>query len=107
MPGIGCHDTGDAGTDHSEFGIFKKLDEPSESIQELETESEPITLNKLTIAGVDRGLTVDAIKEMELGHVVDFVIEYNDMHDPERVKKEQKKQNIRKATQADWDAFWG
>ena len=62
----------------------------------------------VTIAGVDRGLTVDAIKEMELGQLVDYVTEYNRMHDygPSGSKKEDKPKR-RKATQADWDAFWG
>lgn len=63
----------------------------------------------VTIAGVDRGLTVDAIREMELGHLVDYVTEYNRMHDykdpGEKPGKEKPKR--RKATQADWDAFWG
>lgn len=49
------------------------------------------------------------MKEMELGQVVDYVIEYNDLHstagtDP---KAEPEQPKVRKATQADWDAFWG
>ncbi len=63
----------------------------------------------VTIAGVDRGLTVDAIKEMELGHLVDYVMEYNRMHDYKDPGSEpgKEKPKRRKATQADWDNFWG
>ncbi len=62
----------------------------------------------VTIAGVDRGLTVDAIKEMELGQLVDYVTEYNRMHDYETSgSKKEDKPKRRMATQADWDAFWG
>ena len=42
---------------------------------------------------------------MTLGQIVDYVVEWNDMHNEEgEYKKEEPK---RKATQADWDAFWG
>ena len=62
----------------------------------------------VTIAGVDRGLTVDAIKEMELGQLVDYVTEYNRMHDyKDPGSKKEDKPKRRKATQADWDSFWG
>jgi len=39
---------------------------------------------------------------MEIGQIVDFCIEYNDAHD---LSEKEKKPQIRKATQADWDAF--
>lgn len=65
----------------------------------------------VTVAGVDRGLTVEAIKEMEMGHLVDYVTEYNRMHGYKSKgsgeKPEKEKPKRRKATQADWDAFWG
>ena len=46
---------------------------------------------------------------MEIGQVVDYVFEYNELHgyDEGPETKEKEKPNIRKATQADWDAFWG
>lgn len=49
---------------------------------------------------------------MELGQLVDFVLEYNELHKVETkdgAAKEKKKEEPtkRKATQADWDAFWG
>ncbi len=107
MPGTRSDASGDVRAHCSELCFVKKLDEPSDTTERNSEQSEPITLNRLTIAGVDRGLTVDAIKEMEIGHIVDFIIEYNDIHDPDKQEKRQAQANTRKATQADWDAFWG
>ena len=54
------------------------------------------------------------IEKMEPGQVVDYIEEYNDMHDLDlndekhrRDKGGKEKPTKRKATQADWDAFWG
>ena len=47
---------------------------------------------------------------MELGQVIDFVYDYNDLHKlgTGRSKANTKEEpQIRTATQADWDAFWG
>lgn len=44
---------------------------------------------------------------MDVGQVVDYVIEYNDMHNPERQKEAEERGVRRSATQADWDAFLG
>ena len=46
---------------------------------------------------------------MELGQLVDYVIEWNNMHSEEIDGGGKKKANDtrRKATQADWDAFFG
>lgn len=55
-------------------------------------------------------MTVDAIKEMELGHLIDFVEEYNKIHDvgdSEKDTKNEEKDTKRPATQADWDALLG
>ena len=41
---------------------------------------------------------------MEIGQIVDFVLEWNDIHDPEKAGQSA---GGRDATQADWDAFWG
>ena len=63
----------------------------------------------ITIAGVDRGLSVEAICSMEIGQVVDFVEEYNRMHKEETegaTDGASHKPVRREATQADWDAFW-
>ncbi len=53
----------------------------------------------IILAGIDRGLSYEAIQKMTIGQVVDFCIEYNN-----RQKAEPKP---RKATQADIDAFFG
>ena len=53
------------------------------------------------------------LARMELGQAVDSVIEYNDLHEPRGAGKIKNgsdapsQPQIRKATQADWDAFWG
>lgn len=45
---------------------------------------------------------------MQLGQVVDFVIEYNERHEKaERMAREEERATRRKATQADIDAFFG
>ena len=65
----------------------------------------------VTIAGIDRGLSLDAIERMELGQLIDFILEYNKMHDidtdPTGGKSGKDAPKRRKATQADIDAFWG
>lgn len=49
------------------------------------------------------------MKEMEIGQIVDYVEEYNIIHDPDRHKHKDKEDPViyRDATQADWDAFFG
>lgn len=48
---------------------------------------------------------------LELGQAVDYVIEYNEINTPDdkpgKTKKSKEEPIKRKATQADWDAFWG
>lgn len=63
----------------------------------------------VTIAGVDRGLNIEAIQQMEIGQVVDYAIEWNKAHkiDDDAGHTGRKKPRRRKATQADIDAFWG
>ena len=58
----------------------------------------------MTIAGIDRGLSEEALRRMEIGQIVDLVVEWNEMHDTE---KKAGGSGGREATQADWDAFWG
>ena len=43
---------------------------------------------------------------MTLGQIVDYVLDWNDMHDEEKAEKKEKKRQTREATQTDWDAFW-
>ena len=53
------------------------------------------------------------LAQIELGQAVDYVIEYNDLHDPCDAGPSRggsdapERPQVRKATQADWDAFWG
>ena len=50
----------------------------------------------------------DAIRHMELGQLVDYVVEWNNAHSEETGgTKKKEKDTRRKATQADWDAFFG
>jgi hypothetical protein len=46
---------------------------------------------------------------MELGQIVDYVVEWNEVHSDETDgdSKKKPKETKRKATQADWDAFLG
>lgn len=55
----------------------------------------------IIIAGIERGLTYDAIERMTIGQVVDFCIEYNNRN------KEEKKSDRRKATREDYRLFFG
>ncbi len=55
-------------------------------------------------------MTVDALRRMELGQIVDYCIEWNKIHEEQEegdssTKSEQGTK--RKATQADWDALFG
>ena len=53
------------------------------------------------LAGIERGLTYDAIERMTIGQVVDYVIEYNNRN------TEKPKPTKRKATREDYRAFFG
>ena len=47
---------------------------------------------------------------MEIGQVIDFIEEYNRMHDVKTQNASAEASHTpvrREATQADWDAFWG
>lgn len=61
------------------------------------------------IAGIDRGLRIEDIKSMEIGQLVDYVIDYNRIHgyDELEVEPGRKKATAREATAADWDNMWG
>ena len=57
---------------------------------------------------------MDAMSDVEIGQVIDFVEEYNRMHKlntkssgKNKNKKEKEPDTVRVATQADWDAFLG
>lgn len=55
----------------------------------------------IIMAGIERGLTYDAIERMSIGQVVDFCIEYNNRN------KQEKKSDRRKATREDYRLFFG
>ncbi len=55
----------------------------------------------IIMAGIERGLTYDAIERMTIGQVVDFCIEYNNRN------KQEKKSDKRKATREDYRLFFG
>lgn len=59
------------------------------------------------LTALERGLTMQDIKEMTIGQVVDFCIEYQNRQ--YEIEKEEKRRETkgRKATQADWDSFLG
>lgn len=61
------------------------------------------------IAGIDRGLRIEDIKSMEIGQLVDYVIDYNRIHGYNEREEEpgRKKSTVREATAADWDNMWG
>lgn len=58
---------------------------------------------------MERGLTISDMRKMQLGQVIDFCIEYNNRE--KRLAKErerqEKKGTTRKATAADYKAFFG
>lgn len=48
-------------------------------------------------------MTLEGIKEMELGMFVDFCVEWNEANEPDKKKKETK----RNAKQYDWNVLLG
>ena len=97
------------------FCKLKKLEEaeePSRKRKGRGSESEgdsAITLNDIILAGTERGLTLTDIRRMQLGQVVDFVIDYNDRQkrSDQQAKAEEKRGQKRKATQNDINAWFG
>ena len=61
------------------------------------------------MAGMERGLTIQDMRKMQLGQVVDFCIEYNEREKRKAKEREkaEKGQARRKATPADYKAFFG
>lgn len=52
-------------------------------------------------------MTIDAIRRMTPGQLVDYVIEWNEMHESGSESSRIETRGARKATQADWDALLG
>ena len=71
-------------------------------------DKEIVSLDTIILAGIERGLSLDDIRGMQVGQVVDFVIAYNERQ--KRFEKEQEdseKPKKRRATQSEIDAFFG
>lgn len=64
-----------------------------------------VTLDTVILAGLERGLTMTDLREMQLGQVVDFIIAHNKRLQEAELRKN--KPRRRKATQADINAFFG
>jgi len=58
-------------------------------------------------AGISRGLSMQDTEVMTMGMWVDYIIEWNKLHEDKRPidKKTGDKVEIHRATQADFDAF--
>lgn len=84
---------------------IKKLLEASERGRKSEAEDE-LDLDRVLITGQSNGLTFDAMMNLTVGSIVDYCIENQNQRI--RAEKEDKKGGRkRKATQAEYDAFFG
>ena len=81
----------------------------AEAGREKDEKDEPLTLDTIVLAALERGLTMSDVRRMQLGQVVDFVIEHNKRQKKaERAAEHAKKvKHYRRATQAEIDAFLG
>lgn len=71
-----------------------------------EVEDEDVNIELILAAGVDRGLSKQDADTMTIGMWIDYIIEWNNVHN----RNEEKDKNgepvtKRKATQADFDSF--
>lgn len=96
--------------------LLKKLGEaegdngkPKEKTSAEKEENNQITLDDIILAGLERGLTMTDIRNMQLGQVVDFCIAYNERQkEAEKMaKKAEKRAQKRRATQNDINAYFG
>jgi hypothetical protein len=55
------------------------------------------------IGATQRGLSLEGISKLDIGQVVDFVMEYSN----ESTTEEEIRIRTKKASQNDWDAFLG
>ena len=89
---------------------LKKLEEAEGSQSKTKsTSAEKVELDDIILSATERGLTMDDLRHMTLGQVVDFCIAYNKRQD--RANKAQKYTEKhgtrRKATQSDINSFFG
>lgn len=70
-------------------------------------EDNTIGLNTIIMAGLERGLTMQDIRNMSLGHVVDFTIDYNrrQKEAEEKAEKRSKAKQYRLATKDEVSAW--
>ena len=63
----------------------------------------------ILMAGMERGLTMSDMRKMQLGQIVDFCIEYNEREKKAQKARERRERGLerRRASQADFDAFFG
>ena len=86
----------------------KKRKEPSEDKENSEENQGGYTFNDILIACIDRGLTLEDARHMELGQIVDFCQTWNELHSTDDGSEEVSSVNSsRKANQSDWDNFLG
>lgn len=66
-----------------------------------------IDLNMIIMAGLERGLTMQDIRELSLGRVVDFVIDYNKRQKDaeEKAERKSKAKHYRLASKDEVDAW--
>lgn len=66
-----------------------------------------IGLNTIIMAGMERGLTMQDIRNMSLGRVVDFVIDYNRRQKDaeEKAERKSKAKHYRLASKNEVDAW--
>lgn len=87
---------------------LKKLGKAEESHSE---SSASVDLDTIILAGLERGLTMQDIRRMQLGQVVDFCIAFNERHKQDEIEekpgKKRPRKSRRKGTQADINAFFG
>ncbi len=64
-------------------------------------EGKEVSIELILAAGIDRGLRMEDTERMTVGMWIDYIVEWNELHD----RKDEKKEETRKATQADFDRF--
>lgn len=60
-----------------------------------------MTLELLILRALERGLSLQDFQVMTPGMIIDFIITYNN----ERLSDEEREDEVREATQADYDRF--
>ena len=84
----------------------KKREEPSEDKESSEEYQGGYTFNDILIACIDRGLTLEDARRMELGQIVDFCQTWNELHSADSGSAKSGASS-RRASQTDWDKFLG